>query len=124
MKFLLNVIEGQKASTKKLKYSLLKTFFNFARNSIDQNIVNPCNSSILNKTFKAVRTEPWAIFDHDTVDEMIFKTSSPRNRLMLELMARGEMRIGEVLKLRANNVHLSNLFLFLGNKIKISHQRR
>ena len=111
MKFLLNVTEGQKASTKKLKYSLLKTFFNFARSSIDQNILNPCDSPILNKAFKAVRTEPWAILDRDTVDEMIFKTSSPRNRLMLELMARGGMRIGEVLKLRANNVNDRKLFL-------------
>ncbi len=34
-----------------------------------------------------------------------------RNRLMLELMARGGMRIGEVLKLRANNVNDRKLFL-------------
>jgi integrase/recombinase XerD len=33
------------------------------------------------------------------VDEIIFRTGKPRDRLMLELMARGAMRIGEVLKL-------------------------
>ena len=33
------------------------------------------------------------------MDEMIFRTQKPRNRLMLELMARGGMRIGEVLKI-------------------------
>jgi integrase/recombinase XerD len=38
------------------------------------------------------------------VDEIIFKTDNPRNRLMLELMARGGMRIGEVLKLRVKDV--------------------
>jgi len=38
--------------------------------------------------------------DKETIDEIIFRTMEPRNRLMLELMARGGMRIGEVLKLR------------------------
>lgn len=33
-------------------------------------------------------------------DEIIFRTVKVRNRLMLELMARGGMRIGDVLKLR------------------------
>ena len=35
---------------------------------------------------------------------MIFRTEDPRNRLMLELMARGGMRIGEVLKLTPNDI--------------------
>ena len=38
------------------------------------------------------------------MDEIIFKTDNLRNRLILELMARGGMRIGEVLKLRVNDV--------------------
>ena len=33
------------------------------------------------------------------VDEIIFRTENQRNRIMLELMARGCMRIGEVLNL-------------------------
>jgi integrase/recombinase XerD len=45
------------------------------------------------------------------MDEIIFKTDNPRNRLMLELMARGGMRIGEVLKLRAMDVEGCKLFL-------------
>jgi len=45
------------------------------------------------------------------VDEIIFKTDNPRNRLMLELMARGGMRIGEVLKLRAMDVDDRKLFI-------------
>jgi integrase/recombinase XerD len=32
--------------------------------------------------------------------EIIFKTANLRNRVMLELMARGGMRSGEVLKIR------------------------
>ena len=40
----------------------------------------------------------------DIVAEMIFKTANPRYRLMLELMARGGMRVGEVLKLRVKDI--------------------
>jgi len=36
----------------------------------------------------------------NAVDEIIFRTENSRNRFMLELMARGSMRVGEVLKLR------------------------
>ncbi len=111
MNFLVTVTEGHKSSTKKLKYSLLKTFFNFIKNSIDQNLQNPCDSPILNKTFKATKNQPWTILDKDVIDEMVFKITNRRNRLMLELMARGGMRIGEVLKLRANNVNDRKLFL-------------
>ncbi len=111
MNFLVTATEGHKSSTKKLKYSLLKTFFNFIKNSFDQSIPNPCDSPILKKTFKVAKGQPWTILDKDVVDEIIFKTYNLRNRLMLELMARGGMRIGEVLKLRANNVNDRKLFL-------------
>jgi integrase/recombinase XerD len=39
-------------------------------------------------------------FKKKYMDEIIFKPFNPRNRIMLELMARGAMRIGEVLKIR------------------------
>jgi integrase/recombinase XerD len=42
----------------------------------------------------------WKIIEKETIDEIIFRTTKVRNRLILELMARGGMRIGEVLKLR------------------------
>ena len=35
---------------------------------------------------------------------MIFRTVNLRNRIMLELMARGAMRVGEVLKLTPNDI--------------------
>ncbi|MGD9162104.1 MAG: hypothetical protein PVG39_27075 [Desulfobacteraceae bacterium] len=34
--------------------------------------------------------------DKEIIDEMIFRTVNKRNRLILDLMARGGMRIGEV----------------------------
>jgi len=35
---------------------------------------------------------------------MIFRTENPRNRLMLELMARGGMRVGEVLNITPRDI--------------------
>jgi len=65
----------------------------------------------LRKTFRLARGHQWNILEKDVVDEIIFKTDNPRNRLMLELMARGGMRIGEVLKLRAMDVDDRKLLL-------------
>jgi integrase len=42
--------------------------------------------------------------EKEAVDEIIFRTEDPRNRLMLELMARGGMRVGEVLKITPGDV--------------------
>jgi integrase/recombinase XerD len=49
--------------------------------------------------FKAKPIASWEIIEKDVIDEIIFRTDNQRNRLMLELMARGGMRVGEVLKL-------------------------
>ncbi len=45
------------------------------------------------------------------MDEVIFRTVKPRNRLMLELMARGGMRISEVLQLTPNDIEDRKLTL-------------
>jgi integrase len=42
--------------------------------------------------------------DKEAVDEIIFRSTNPRNRLILELMARGGMRIGEVLNLTPGDI--------------------
>ena len=59
---------------------------------------------ILKKLFKAAKKSYWKILEKEVVDEIIFRTDNDRNRLMLELMARGGMRVGEVLKLRAEDI--------------------
>jgi hypothetical protein len=46
----------------------------------------------------------WEIIEKDTIDEIIFRTTKTRNRLILELMAGGGMHIGEVLKLRLKDI--------------------
>lgn len=111
MEFLVKITEGLKPSTKKLKYSLLKSLFNFVKTTAVPDLSNPCDSPVLAKTFRVSKLPPWAILERDAVDEFIFKTESPRNRLLLELMARGGMRIGEVLKLKPQDVQDRKLHL-------------
>jgi len=104
MGFLNRLGEGTKQATKKFRYAILKAFFNFIRNTVDETLANPCDTLILRKLFREPKIHRWDILEKDLVDEMIFRTRNRRDRLMLELMARGGMRIGEVLKIRAGDV--------------------
>jgi len=83
MSFLIKVTDGQKQSTKKLKFSLLRAFFNFIKDSFDSTLTNPCDTPILRKTFKTAKGLAWTILGRDVVDEIIFKSNNLRNRLML-----------------------------------------
>ena len=65
---------------------------------------NPCDTPMLKKLFRPGKLAPWQIHEKEVIDEIIFRTTKVRNRLMLELMARGGMRVGEVLKLTAMDV--------------------
>jgi integrase/recombinase XerD len=104
LSFLTHHTEGTKQTTKRFRYSLLSSFFNFIRNSIDPNYQNPCDNPILKKLFRHPRPKVWKILEKDVVDEIIFRTRSPRDRLMLELMARGGLRVGEVLKITPQDI--------------------
>jgi integrase len=66
---------------------------------------------VLRKLFRPKVRVQWKLLEKDTVDEIIFRTTTLRNRLMLELMARGAMRIGEVLKLTPNDIAERKLLL-------------
>jgi len=66
---------------------------------------------MLKKLFRARPKFHWNIIEKETVDEIIFRTSKPRNRLILELMARGGMRISEVLKLTPSDINNRRLTL-------------
>ena len=59
---------------------------------------------MLKKLFRPGKLGPWQIHEKEIIDEIIFRTTKVRNRLMLELIARGGMRVGEVLKLHAMDV--------------------
>ena len=102
--FLNRMTDGRKPLTKKTRYSQLNAFFNFTKNNIDPDFNNPCDSPILKKMFKVKPSTAWDIIEKEVVDEIIFKTDDPMDRLILELMARGGMRIGEVLKLMSHDI--------------------
>jgi len=103
-KFLEECTESLNRSTRHLRYAQMKAFFNYVIEASDLNIKNPCNASVLFKTFKNVYHRPRKILDKETVDEIIFNPHSVRDRQILELQARCGLRIGEVLNLRASDV--------------------
>jgi len=97
--FMAKFTEGRKPQTKRSRFSHLTAFFNFMRNIFDCDFKNPCDSPMLRKLFRPKANVHWDNIEKETVDEIIFRTNNLRHRLMLELMARGGMRVGEVLKL-------------------------
>ena len=102
--FLTRYTEGSKQSTKRSRYATLSAFFTLIQTSAGLDLKNPCCTPMLRKLFRPAKAPSWKILEKETVDEIIFRTSKPRNRIMLELMARGGMRISEVLGLRAQDV--------------------
>jgi integrase len=102
--FLEHFTEGSAKSTRRLRYAQLKAFFNFIIDKCHHDMKNPCDSPLLSKTFRMPRQVPRTILDKETVDEMIYNTKNPRNRLILELQARCGLRIGELLNIRAQDV--------------------
>jgi len=102
--FMTQFTEDRKPQTKRIRFSHLTAFFNFLRNNFDGDLQNPCDSPMLRKLSRPKAVGHWDIIEKETVDEIIFRTDNVRNRLMLELMARGGMRVGEVLKLTPNDI--------------------
>jgi integrase/recombinase XerD len=111
LSFLNHMTEHRAQHTKRTRYAHLSAFFNFIKTTSDDRLQNPCDTPMLRKLFKATPPSHWDIIEKETVDEIIFRTRKLRNRLMLELMARGGMRIGEVLKLTPADVHERKLIL-------------
>jgi len=110
-KFLEECTDNLNRSTRHLRYAQMKAFFNYVIEACDLNIKNPCNATLLFKTFKNVYHRPRRILDKETVDEIIFNSRSVRDRLILELQARCGLRIGEVLNLRASDVSSRKLII-------------
>ena len=104
LKFMASFTNVKKQSTKKPRFTLLSVFFNFIKTTINQEFQNPCDSPALRKLFKTGKKTQYAILEKDMVDEIIFRTENQRNRIMLELMARSCMRVGEVLKLTPKDI--------------------
>ncbi len=82
-----------------------------SRNNLDHSLQNPCDAPMIRNSYRIPVVSKWKIIEKETVDEIIFRTTKTRNRLILELMARGGMRIGEVLKLRLKDLQDRKLIL-------------
>jgi integrase/recombinase XerD len=102
--FLTGLNDTCKQLTKHTRYAYLKALFNFIGNNLDSQVQNPCDTPMLKKIFRPGKLTQWQIHGKEVIDEIIFRTTKMRNRLMLELMPRGGMRVGEVLKLTALDV--------------------
>jgi integrase len=110
-RFLESYTEGMARSTRRLKHAQLRAFFNFVIDNFQLGIKNPCSNPQWFKSFKSAPYKPKKILDKETVDEVIFNSSSSRDRLILELQARCGLRIGEVLKLRVSDLSGRKLML-------------
>ncbi len=74
MDFLLRLSKDNKQATRRNRYSVLSSFYNFGINSSLPALANPCNASMMKKIFKRPQTIQWRIVDKETVDEIIFRT--------------------------------------------------
>jgi len=77
--------------------------------SIDQNLKNPCNSPILNKTFKAAKNQQWTVMDKDVVDEIVSKIILRHSNL-----ATTQRYLGKV----SDNEAIYWVEIFTGNEIR------
>ena len=79
--FLTGLSTTSKPAAKRHRYSNLKAFFNFLKNSVDAGLQNFCDTAILRKMFRERASQQWKIVEKDLVDEIIIQTMKPRNRL-------------------------------------------
>lgn len=110
-RFLESFTEGLARATRRLRYAQLRALFNFAIDTFEMNIKNPCCAPQLFKSFKNIQQRPRKILDKETVDEIIFNSKNTRDRLILELQARCGLRVGEVLNLKVSDVAQRKLML-------------
>ena len=111
LSFLTDINQRANQLTKRTRYSQLTSLFNFITQNLDPNFRSPCDTPMLKKLYRPPGPIRWTILEKEVMDEIIFRTIKPRNRLILELMARSGMRIGEVLKLTPSDIEDRKLTL-------------
>jgi integrase/recombinase XerD len=102
--FLESLTQDLAKSTRRLRYAQLKAFYNFIIERCSLIMKNPCNTSLLSKSYRTPKQTLHKILERETVDEMIYNTKGVRDRLILELQARCGLRIGELLKIRVSDI--------------------
>jgi len=86
LSFLNSFTNCNRPYTKRVLYSHLSAFFNFFRNNIDSAMGNSCDTAMIRKLYRERVVSKWEIIEKETIDEIIFRTTIIRNRLILELM--------------------------------------
>lgn len=96
------------SSTKSSRVSTIRAFLNFIIEVTEADFANPCMRPMIRKLFRTPRFSSPKLLDKDLIDEIIFRTTNERDRLILELMGRGGMRIGEVLAICPADINGDN----------------
>ncbi len=109
--FLSNLTHHGAPSTARLRYAQLTALFTFAIDRFGFAIPNPCQAPLLRRTFRVPKPPLRPTLDRDAIDELIYRTTVLRTRLLLELQARCGLRIGEVLGLTVGCVEGRRLIL-------------
>jgi integrase/recombinase XerD len=78
--YLNRLTEGNKPYTKRIRYSQLSSFFNFVRNNIDPELINPCDRPMIRKLYRERVPLRWKIIEKETIDEIIFRTTKVRTK--------------------------------------------
>jgi hypothetical protein len=69
----MSLTKDNKQATKRNRYSVLSSFYNFSINTALPALANPCNTPVIKKIFKRPQAIQWQIVDKETVDEIIFQ---------------------------------------------------
>jgi len=70
--FLMSLTKNNKQATKRNRYSVLSSFYNFCINTALPALTNPCNTAVIKKIFRRPQAIQWQIVDKEVVDEIIF----------------------------------------------------
>lgn len=105
VEFVTGISNNCSTSTKSGRIGAIRAFFNFVIEVTEAEYHNPCQRPLLRKLFRAPRASSPKLLDKDIIDEIVFRTTNERDRLILELMGRAGMRVGEVLQVKANDIN-------------------
>ena len=105
IEFISDIAGDCSPSTKNSRVGVIRAFYNFIIEVTDASFANPCHRPMIRKLFKCPRFSSPKLLDKDLIDEIIFRTTNERDRLILELMGRSGMRVGEVLNIRHADIN-------------------
>ena len=75
------------------------------KDTLNIDFTNPCSKGLIKKLYKQPRHTPPELLDKEIVDEIIYRAQG-RERMMLELMGRTAMRVGEVMSIRPQDLNI------------------